>query len=311
MGTMKRVHMFFFAIACILCGEIMTAQISTRDVIYLKNGSIIKGSILEIIPDKSVKLETTDGRVYVYLMSEIDKITKETYQSSIEEMSGSSFSIYGGVGITAGNFAKEGGTAFPAWVNTIRSMGFMQNPGFPGSGCARAGFTGGIQFSTGGTIGWIINAAYARNNVSHNPPWQYPTSTGTTVAVNIETDSWTSMNVSTGVKFGTANPHGFNFFVAPLIGAVYMKSPNIRVVLTESGTTETIQLESVASKAFTTGAEIECMIEGLVVVGGRYMYSTPLYDVPYAITYGTASQSGTVSHTQSTSIILAYIGFSF
>ena len=187
----------------------------------------------------------------------------------------------------------------------------MENPGFPGSGCARAGFMGGIQFITGGNVGWIVDAAYAQNPVSHNPPWQNPTLAGTSYTVNVETDHWTSVSVSTGIKFGTANAHGFNFFVAPLIGATDMKSPNIQLDITESGTTETIRLESVSSRAVTYGAEIECTFSGFFVVGGRYIYSTPLYNIPYTITYGGAMQSGTVSHEQSTSIILAYIGFSF
>ena len=307
----KYARLFLFVTACIFCTEALTAQPSTHDVIYLKNGMVVKGTIVEIIPNERVTLQTTDGRTYMYLMSEIDRIAKETDQSSSEEGLGPSFSIYGGTAITAGNFAKEGGTTFPAWVAVIRSRPPLQDPGFPASGCARAGFAGGVQFSTGGSVGWIINAAYAQNNVSHNPPWQNPTSTGSTYAVSIDADHWTSVTVSTGIKFGTANAHGFNFFVAPLIGVADMKSPNIRVDITESGTKETIQLESVSSRAITYGGEVEFTIGGIVVVGGRYIYSTPVYNIPYTIAYGTSFQNGTVSHDQSTSIILAYIGFSF
>ena len=48
-----------------------------QDVIYLKNGSIIRGVIIEQIPGISLKLETRDGNVFVYKMEEIEKMTKE------------------------------------------------------------------------------------------------------------------------------------------------------------------------------------------------------------------------------------------
>ena len=48
-----------------------------QDVVYLKNGSIIHGTITEQVPDESLTIETKDGDVFVYKMSEIKKIKKE------------------------------------------------------------------------------------------------------------------------------------------------------------------------------------------------------------------------------------------
>ena len=48
-----------------------------QDVVYLKNGSIIRGMIIEQIPNKSIKIQTKDGNVFVFEMDEIEKITKE------------------------------------------------------------------------------------------------------------------------------------------------------------------------------------------------------------------------------------------
>lgn len=52
------------------------------DVVYLKNGSIIRGTIVEQIPNESIKIETADGSVFVFKISEIEKITKESSASS-------------------------------------------------------------------------------------------------------------------------------------------------------------------------------------------------------------------------------------
>lgn len=47
------------------------------NVVYLKNGSMIRGEILEMNPNDSVKIQTSDGSIFVYKMDEVLKITRE------------------------------------------------------------------------------------------------------------------------------------------------------------------------------------------------------------------------------------------
>jgi hypothetical protein len=47
------------------------------DVVYLKNGSIIRGFITEQIPNIQLKIETRDGSLFVFKIEEIEKITRE------------------------------------------------------------------------------------------------------------------------------------------------------------------------------------------------------------------------------------------
>jgi hypothetical protein len=57
-------------LVCILAlSTAVFSQTGPKDVVYLKNGSIIKGFVLEQIPDQTVKIQTTDGNVYVFKMS--------------------------------------------------------------------------------------------------------------------------------------------------------------------------------------------------------------------------------------------------
>lgn len=51
-----------------------------QDVVYLKNGSIIRGVIIEQTPNKSIKIKTVDNNVFVYQMGEIEKMAKEVDQ---------------------------------------------------------------------------------------------------------------------------------------------------------------------------------------------------------------------------------------
>lgn len=54
-----------------------------QDILYLKNGSIIKGEILELEFNKSVKIKTTDGSIFVFEYDKVQKIEKTAINSSI------------------------------------------------------------------------------------------------------------------------------------------------------------------------------------------------------------------------------------
>ncbi len=49
-------------------------QNKKTDVVFLKDGSIIRGSIIEYITNKHVKIETSDNTIWVFKHNEIDKI---------------------------------------------------------------------------------------------------------------------------------------------------------------------------------------------------------------------------------------------
>lgn len=57
------------------------AQNKTIDVIYLHDGSIIKGNIIEIVPNKTVKIRTIGGNVFVFKMSDVRNIIKKEKMS--------------------------------------------------------------------------------------------------------------------------------------------------------------------------------------------------------------------------------------
>lgn len=55
-----------------------------QDVVYLKNGSIVHGIIIEQITDVSVKIKTETGDLWVFSYDEIEKITKEQIGSVVK-----------------------------------------------------------------------------------------------------------------------------------------------------------------------------------------------------------------------------------
>jgi hypothetical protein len=71
------IHLFVVLVSLSLLFGFAFSQSVSKDVVYLKNGSVIKGEIIEQIPNKSIKIQTSDGNVFVYDLSDIEKIAKE------------------------------------------------------------------------------------------------------------------------------------------------------------------------------------------------------------------------------------------
>jgi len=61
----------------LVIASVAYTQINYQDVVYLKNGSIIRGFIIEQVPNESINIETSGGNIFVYQMEEIEKLTKE------------------------------------------------------------------------------------------------------------------------------------------------------------------------------------------------------------------------------------------
>jgi hypothetical protein len=70
--------LFFFA-------TVALAQSNMIDVVYLKNGSIIRGMITEQVPNQSIKIQTKDNNVFFFKLEEVDKITKEPEQGVFKQ----------------------------------------------------------------------------------------------------------------------------------------------------------------------------------------------------------------------------------
>lgn len=69
---MKKLFLFL-----LLSFTAATASAQYIEVVHLKTGSMIRGIITEQIPNRSLKIQTADGSIFVYTFDEIERITKE------------------------------------------------------------------------------------------------------------------------------------------------------------------------------------------------------------------------------------------
>jgi hypothetical protein len=81
-------------------------QNNMEDVVYLKNGSIIRGIIIEQVPNQSIKIQTKDRNVFVFKYDEIEKMTKENLPFDNSNVSAklTDFKKSGYINITEINF---------------------------------------------------------------------------------------------------------------------------------------------------------------------------------------------------------------
>ncbi len=68
---------FIVSVAILLFSALSAFAQNYQEVVYLKNGSVIKGVITEEIPNQSVTIKTSDGSVIICKMEDVSKITKE------------------------------------------------------------------------------------------------------------------------------------------------------------------------------------------------------------------------------------------
>lgn len=110
---MKNINcLFIFVIIILLTSGVVNAQ-SLIDVVYLNDGSILRGTIIEQTLGKSIKIELRDGSIFVIEQDRIDRIVKEP--------SSRSSSASDNAAQTSANIAQ-----FPGVSAHVNPLGFAQ-----------------------------------------------------------------------------------------------------------------------------------------------------------------------------------------
>jgi hypothetical protein len=93
----------------------LSAQRS-KDALYLKNGSIIYGKLLEI-SDNKYRIETSDKSLFIFSNDEVDKFVKEIPHFDGRKISGSGFALEAGLLTGAQNNDLEAPFSFNILFN--------------------------------------------------------------------------------------------------------------------------------------------------------------------------------------------------
>lgn len=91
-----------------------------KDAVYLKNGSIIYGKLLEI-SDNVYKIQTSDGSLFNFKSDEVDKFVKETPRFESRKSSGPGFALEGGLLVGSQNSEVNAPFSFNIILNITSS----------------------------------------------------------------------------------------------------------------------------------------------------------------------------------------------
>ena len=204
--TMNR---FILVFICLLFAatSVSSAQNAKEKIVYLKDGSVVKGIIIEQITNESLKVQTADGSVYSFLIDDIEKITKGNLRPdnlTLTHWTPSDISGYRGfvdIGYTAG---IEDVTHRMDRAEFVTSHGYQFNPH--------------LFFGAGAGIHYYFD------NPGHR--------TETLMIPCFADFRWTILNpkaspllgVKAGYSLGTNDNFDGGFYLAPSLGAKFMIS---------------------------------------------------------------------------------------
>jgi len=75
---------FLVALLLLSFSNQVLSQSTFTETVYLKNGSIVKGSIVEWVPNESISLKLADGSVFVFKISEITKVSRSLPDENVK-----------------------------------------------------------------------------------------------------------------------------------------------------------------------------------------------------------------------------------
>jgi hypothetical protein len=284
-STASPLRLVLIALLITVVTSSIVAQVTQRDVIYLKNGSVIKGAVLEQIPDKTVKIQTADGSIFVFQMSEVERITKEgvpppttTVAETVAEPERRSgfFSFVAGGAMPVGVFAKTDD---------------------PEAGLAKFGFIAGAEYSniSAGGIYFAIGGSFIINDVDKEAALKMFGGLG---GMTADISSWKMIVPSISLGFGTTSS-GTRVFVAGDFGYAICSSPEMKIEY--MGMSFNQASEKGNAPAF--GGRVGVQTSGGVTFMVRYLAMTPKYKVDVSGTGGTPTEA-----EQKQSVVLFTLG---
>ncbi|MCM0719256.1 hypothetical protein NBH15_13345 [Parabacteroides sp. W1-Q-101] len=204
--------LLFLLCACFICLTSIKAQ-SLTEVLHLKNGSVIRGTIIEQVPNESIKIQTLDGSIFAYSMADVLKITKEQAINNYSNNSVTGFKFQR-TGFR-NNFAAQrgykgfvefgGGFGVGDWagnfVGLTTSHGYQFNPHiFVGAGA-------GFNYDFGNELIFIpVFADFRYNILNRNITPVF----GTKIGYSVYDGQGVFFNPSIGCRFGLSESFALN-----------------------------------------------------------------------------------------------------
>ncbi len=295
---MKRIfacHSYPFFLL-LICSYVFSEQ-KPRDIVFLHNGSIIKGNIIEKIPGQTLKIQTADGSLFVYSFADIDSISSEkplqkpaSHESDELEPNPESETVFSH-STRHHSFELLGGLAIP-----VGAFGETQGEKAGGAG---TGFVFGADmlYPIGPVTIMHPSILWTHNSVNTQ------SITDAIPGISIDATSWSTLCFLFGLGALMPSSNSTDFILSGDVGLMLAYSPEITLSSSEVSITE----NSSSATSFAYGFTAGLLFNKKVSLTMRVVSSEPSYNV--TASSGEISFSTTI--TQPTTIVLVLLGLSF
>ena len=214
---------FLFFLLIFICDD-ANAQKEKIDVIYLKNGSVIRGEIVEIMSDGRIKVESLCDNIWVFATDEIERMVKEEYEYKSKTSKDASLPInynvkglYSNISASLLQGREEEGVAIPY-------VGFLFLTGYQWENGLSIGGGLGLEIFDQSYMPFVVDVRYLMNKkkrIAHfiflqggysysldqsdeyyeeyEPSWGYLVNPGLGVRINL--NSRNALNISVGFRY--------------------------------------------------------------------------------------------------------------
>ena len=216
----KQIAGFIFLTLLQLSIYAQETEESIRDSVFLKNGNIISGTILNPGSESNIQIRTGGSSVLYVSQSQINRIAIHTKTPTYSKYSGNSnmefpsldndqyfLSVWGGLAAPGGTFAS---------VN-------QQYSGF-----AKAGWmlqaSGGVRVKE--NVFWSSNIAYSSNAFKEVSFAQLMSSQLQAEVTFTQISSWDAFHINSGITWNSELDNDFQLFAEAHLGLIRAKSPS-------------------------------------------------------------------------------------
>lgn len=279
-GKNKLSVLFIFLLSFILFqGSLVYAQDLQNDIVILKNGSKIKGKILEYIVDTSIKIQTSETNIMEIKMSEIAEIKKitdsefddkldtpdENTTSFDNKIAGLSAQV--GISIPQGDFSSTssviGNNSSAALTGYSISLSYCKyNEGINGSFALLTSFN-------------KVDTEVLKKSTQQALPSSYS-------VLSCESGTISSFWGLGGINYSSNNDSDFRFFGSLYGGVVIGSVPDISFVFKYtsgySSTTFAITQTTKLGVAICYGLSAGLLISKNFILGAYYFSASPEYE---------------------------------
>ncbi|HUL42952.1 MAG TPA: hypothetical protein VLY03_01205 [Bacteroidota bacterium] len=256
------------------------------NIVYLKNGSVIRCALLKYMPDSTVTVRTGDGLRLQYMQNEISRIGYEVPSPSKVARNPASPSVVDrGMGsdyphLPRPRFGLHAGVSLPT--------GDFSSTGASG-GAAGTGYSFGCDLYVGEDVGWYTSATVAINPVDQSS-LNIPSSVGT------DFGSWSSIWLMSGMRAATPVSQNVEIYGFGQVGILFGGWPDIHVFYLG----ETLNESASSSTAVGFGFGAGMSYDDKYSLGFRFYEANP----EYSVTATGAGMSMSAKGKQSTSMVL-------